>query len=85
METKNTLKTAKEVKSLIDRGYGFVQMLDKLQATSEELASLSTEVPEIATLIMKRYGIALETMPEEPKKRTRKQASKVEENRTDDI
>ena len=58
---KNVLGTMNEIESLIRSGYGYTQLLDKLELTEDDLRAIIAEKPAFALVIKSRYGIVLET------------------------
>lgn len=64
----NTLGTIKQFEDLIHQGFGYAQLLDKLNLTEDNLADLVTEYPAFALVIKARYGITIEPKQTTPKK-----------------
>lgn len=82
----NPLGTIKQFEDLIKQGYGYSQLLEKLNLTEDDIKNLVSEFPAFALVIKARYGIIIEPneKTEEPKpvkslKRKKKQEPKQEQ------
>lgn len=83
---KNVLGTMNEIENLIRSGYGYAQLLDKLELTEDDLRAIIAEKPAFALVIKSRYGIVLDTneVKDEPKplkakRKTKKQDEQPQE------
>ena len=56
----NTLGTIKKVEDLIRQGFGYSQLLERLELTEDKLADMVAEYPAFALVIKARYGITIE-------------------------
>ena len=65
----NTLGQIKQFEELIRQGYGYSQLLEKMNLTEQNVKDLVTEYPAFALVIKARYGIVIEpnTQTEEQK------------------
>ena len=64
----NTLGTIKQVEDLIRQGFGYAQLLDKLELTEDKLSDMVAEYPAFALVIKARYGVTIEPKQTTPKK-----------------
>lgn len=83
---KNVLGTMNEIENLIRSGYGYAQLLAKLELTEDDLRSIISEKPAFALVIKSRYGIVLdanevkdETKPLKSKRKTKNQDEQHQE------
>ena len=68
----NTLGVIKQFEELIKQGYGYSQLLDKLNLTEQNLKDMVAEYPAFALVIKSRYGVTIEpTIQEEQPKPTK--------------
>ena len=65
----NTLGQIKQFGDYIRQGYGYAQLLEKMNLTEQNVKDLVTEYPAFALVIKARYGIIVEpnTTQEQPK------------------
>ena len=56
----NTLGTIKKIEDLIRQGYGYSQMIDKLELTPDMVSNMVAEQPVLAIIIKSRYGIEIQ-------------------------
>lgn len=65
----NTLGVIKQFEDLVRQGYGYSQLLDKLNLTEQNLKDMVTEYPAFALVIKSRYGVIIEPaiQEEQPK------------------
>ena len=69
----NTLGMIKQIEDLIRQGYGYTQMLGKLELTEDKISEMIAEQPVLALIIKSRYGVEIQPKPqhivkqEEPK------------------
>lgn len=89
---KNVLGTMNEIENLIRSGYGYHQLLDKLELTEDDLRAIISEKPAFALVIKSRYGIVLDTneVKDEPKplkakRKTKKQEEQPQEQVSGDV
>jgi len=78
---KNVLGTMNEIENLIRSGYGYSQLLEKLELTEDDLRAIIAEKPAFALVIKSRYGIVLDTneVKDEPKPLKAKRKSKKQD------
>lgn len=89
---KNVLGTMNEIESLIRSGYGYHQLLDKLELTEDDLRAIIAEKPAFALVIKSRYGIVLDTneVKDEPKplkakRKTKKQDEQPQQESDEEV
>lgn len=56
----NTFGVIKQFEDLIKQGYGYSQLLDKLNLTEKNVKDMVAEYPAFALVIKSRYGIVIE-------------------------
>ena len=61
----NTLGTIKQFEDLIRQGYGYAQLLEKLNLTEADIKGMIKEYPAFALVISSRYGVVFGTEKEE--------------------
>ena len=61
----NTLGTIKHFEDLIRQGYGYAQLLEKLNLTEADIKGMIKEYPAFALVISSRYGVVFDTEKEE--------------------
>lgn len=83
----NTLGVIKQFEELIKQGYGYSQLLDKLNLTEQNLKDMVAEYPAFALVIKSRYGIIIEPKvqeeqpkPTKPLKRKKKEEQPQEQD-----
>lgn len=80
MEIKNELRAMDDIRNAIKRGYGYLQLKEKLDVTEAEIVELGTKHPDFLNEVNKRYKLDLKPEEKEPKiKEVAKKASKKEE------
>ena len=89
---KNVLGTMNEIENLIRSGYGYAQLLDKLELTEDDLRAIIAEKPAFALVIKSRYGIVLDTneVKDEPKplkakRKTKKQDEQPQQESDEEV
>ena len=89
---KNVLGTMNEIENLIRSGYGYAQLLAKLELTEDDLRAIIAEKPAFALVIKSRYGIVLDTneVKDEPKplkakRKTKKQEEQPQEQSNEEV
>ena len=89
---KNVLGTMNEIENLIRSGYGYHQLLDKLELTEDDLRAIIEEKPAFALVIKSRYGIVLDTneVKDEPKplkakRKTKKQDEQPQQESDEEV
>ena len=82
----NTLGQIKQFEELIRQGYGYSQLLEKMNLTEQNVKDLVTEYPAFALVIKSRYGVIIEpAIQEEQPKQTKslKRKKKDDEQKED--
>lgn len=77
----NTLGQIKQFEELIRQGYGYSQLLEKMNLTEQNVKDLVTEYPAFALVIKSRYGIIV--VPAE-KEEQPKQTKSLKRKKKDD-
>ena len=82
----NTLGQIKQFEELIRQGYGYSQLLEKMNLTEQNVKDLVTEYPAFALVIKSRYGIIVvpAEKEEQPKQTKSLKRKKKEEEQTED-
>ena len=76
----NTLGQIKQFEDLIRQGYGYAQLLEKMNLTEQSVKDLVAEYPAFALVIKARYGIVIEpTIQNESSKPTKSLKRKKKE------
>ena len=68
----NTLGVIKQFEDLIKQGYGYSQLLDKLNLTEKNVKDMVAEYPAFALVIKSRYGVVIEPTKQEGQPKTTK-------------
>lgn len=68
----NTFGVIKQFEDLIKQGYGYSQLLDKLNLTEKNVKDMVAEYPAFALVIKSRYGIVIEPTKQEEQPKTTK-------------